>query len=170
MIQELSLLQQETITPWNSVRHDVYTFRFAMDHLRRARPRMVYLALGETDDWAHDGRYDRVLEAYERGDRYLRELWTWLQSDPTYRGQTHLLITTDHGRGRTPKDWRNHGATVEGAQDVWIALASPHLTKRGEWQQHAPLATNQIAATLAGWMGVDWRALRPAAGGPIAAN
>jgi hypothetical protein len=170
IIQELGRLQQETITPWNSVRHDVYTFRFAMDHLHRARPRMVYLALGETDDWAHDGRYDRVLEAYERGDRYLRELWTWLQSDPGYRGQTHLLITTDHGRGHTPKDWRNHGATVEGAQKVWIALASPRVAKRGEWQQHPPLGTNQVAATLADWMGLDWRALRPAAGGPIPTN
>jgi hypothetical protein len=169
-IEELSRLQQETATPWDSVRHDVYTFRFAMDHFKRARPRMVYLALGETDDWAHDGRYDRVLESYERSDRYLRELWTWLQSEAAYRGQTHILITTDHGRGRTPKDWRNHGASVEGAQDVWIAVASPRLASRGEWRQHEPLRTTQIAATLAGWMGLDWTALRPSAGRPIAAK
>ena len=37
---------------------------------------------GETDDWAHDGRYDRVLEAYARSDRYLAQLWTWLESQP----------------------------------------------------------------------------------------
>ena len=60
---------------------------------------MLYLALGETDDWAHDGRYDRVLETYARTDDYLKQLWTWLQSQPEYRGRTHLLITTDHGRG-----------------------------------------------------------------------
>ena len=170
LIQELGRLQRETVTPWSSVRHDIYTFRFAMDHLQRAKPRMLYLALGETDDWAHDGRYDRVLDAYERSDAYLRQLWTWLESDPSYRGQTHLLITTDHGRGHTPKDWRDHGAKVEGAQDVWIALVSPALTRRGEWQEHQPLHTSQIAATLAGWMGIDWRALRPSAGGPISAN
>ena len=39
-----------------------------MAHLRRAQPRVLYLALGETDDWAHDGRYDRVLETYARTD------------------------------------------------------------------------------------------------------
>ena len=44
--------------------------RFAMDHLARHRPRVLYLALDETDDWAHDARYDRVLEAYARTDRY----------------------------------------------------------------------------------------------------
>jgi hypothetical protein len=170
LIKALSGLQNETPTGWNSVRHDAYTFRIAMDHFRRARPRVVYLALGETDDWAHDGRYDRVLETYARTDAYLRELWTWLQSDPEYRGRTHVLITTDHGRGHTTKDWRTHGAKVEGAQDVWIAIASPSMTRRGEWREHQPLHTNQVAATLAAWMGLDWRALRPSAGLPIRAN
>jgi hypothetical protein len=167
IVQEMSRLQNQTITPWNSVRHDIYTFRFAMDHLKRARPSMLYLALGETDDWAHDGRYDRVLETYERTDGFLRELWTWLQATPEYRG-THLLITTDHGRGHRREDWRNHGAKVEGAQDVWIALISPSMPMRGEWKNAPPLRTNQVAATLANWMGIDWRALRPSAGAPIA--
>ena len=68
-VRRLSALQFETPTPWESVRHDAYTVRFAMDHLARHRPRVIYLALGETDDWAHDGRYDRVLETYTRTDR-----------------------------------------------------------------------------------------------------
>ena len=166
-VQALNALQRETQTPWDSVRHDAYTFRFAMEHLKAARPRVLYLALGETDDWAHDGRYDRVLDAYERTDAYLKELWEWLQAQPDYRGRTHILITTDHGRGRTTTDWRNHGAKIEGAQDVWIALVSPGLPQRGEWKGHAPLHTNQVAATLAAWVGLDWTALRPAAGPPI---
>jgi hypothetical protein len=166
-VRELNALQSETPTPWDAVRHDVYTFRMAMAHLEACRPRVMYIAFGETDDWAHDGRYDRVLDAYARTDRYLEQLWTWLQSQPDYRGRTHMLITTDHGRGRTPADWRNHGARVEGAQDVWIAFVSPRLARRGEWRDHAPLRTNQIAATIAGWMGVDWLALRPAAGRPV---
>jgi hypothetical protein len=170
IVRQMSRLQFETVTPWNSVRHDVYTFRFAMDHLRRARPRLLYLALGETDDWAHDGRYDRVLESYERTDAYLRELWTWIQSTPEYRGRTHLLITTDHGRGHTVKDWRDHGAKVEGAQDVWIALVSPRMPVRGEWKDRPALRTNQVAATIAGWLGFDWLALRPSAGLPIAVH
>jgi hypothetical protein len=165
--RELNRLQMETPTPWNSVRHDVYTFGLAISYFRAAEPRVVYLALSETDDWAHDGRYDRVLETYERTDRFLRELWTWLESQPAYRGRTHILITTDHGRGRTIADWRSHGAKVEGAQDVWMAFVSPKLAQRGEWHDHPPLHTNQAAATMAGWMGLDWNALRPNAGKPI---
>jgi hypothetical protein len=165
--RELSRMQFETPTPWNSVRHDAYTFGLAMSYLRTAKPRVLYLALGETDDWAHDGRYDRVLETYSRTDTYFRQLWEWLQSQSEYRGRTHILITTDHGRGRTPQDWRNHGAKVEGAQDVWMAFISPRLTRRGEWRDHAPLHTNQAAATMAAWLGIDWNALRPQAGRPV---
>jgi hypothetical protein len=167
VVQELSRLQFETPTPWNSVRHDAYTFGLAMAHFKSARPRVLYLALGETDDWAHNGRYDRVLETYARTDAYLKELWTWLQSDQDYRGRTHLLLTTDHGRGHGPSDWRNHGANVEGAQQVWMAFVSPTMTRRGEWRGHEPLHTNQAAATMAGWLGLDWVALHPKAGAPI---
>ena len=48
-----------------------------------------------------------------------------------------------------------------------MAFVSPRLTRRGEWRDHAPLHTNQAAATMAGWMGLDWNALRPGAGLPV---
>jgi len=166
-IQKQSALQFETPTPWNDVRHDAYTFRFAMDHLARRRPRVLYLALGETDDWAHDGRYDRVLEAMERSDDYLKQLWTWLQSQPEYRGTTHLLVTTDHGRGRTPADWKGHGKDVEGAGETWMAFVSPAMSRRGEWSDHPPVVTAQVASTLASWMGIDWKSFDPDAAPPV---
>lgn len=166
-VRRQSRLQFETPTPWDSVRHDAYTFRFAMDHLARHKPSVLYLALGETDDWAHDGRYDRVLETYTRTDDYLRQLWEWLQSQPEYRGRTHMLITTDHGRGRTPKDWKDHGKDVTGASETWMAFASPAMPRRGEWTGHAPLTTAQAAATLIKWAGGDWKAFDPAAAPPV---
>jgi hypothetical protein len=138
-----------------------------MDYLARERPRVLYIAYGETDDWAHDGRYDRVLDSFSRFDRDLKELWTWLQSQDDYRGRTHLLITTDHGRGATPADWRTHGAKVEGAQYVWFAFASPQMRQRGEWRDQPTVTTSQVASTLARWAGLDWKALHPNAGSAI---
>ena len=165
-IRLLNALQADAVTPWEGTRADAFTFRLAMKHLATARPRALYIAFDETDDWAHDGKYEHVLNAYGRIDNDLRELWLWLQSQPDYRGRTHLLITTDHGRGHTTKDWRDHGAKVTGANEVWIALVSPGMTQRGTWRSHPPLSTSQIAATLAAWMGIDWNALRPDAGRP----
>jgi hypothetical protein len=165
---EISRLQVEAPTPWNSVRHDAYTFALAKMHLSAVKPRVFYLALGETDDWAHDGRYDRTLESYARADAFLRDLWEWLQAQPEYRDRTHILITTDHGRGRFAADWRQHGAKVEGSRDIWMAFVSPRVALRGEWRSHPPLFANQAAATMADWMGLDWSAGRPLAGRPIA--
>ncbi len=163
----LSLAQGETPPSWDGARYDYYTFRFAMAHLAVHRPRVLYLAFDETDDWAHDGEYGRLLDALHRTDAYLRELWDWLQSQPEYRGRTALVITTDHGRGRTAKAWSDHGADVEGADDVWIAVASPDVSRRGEWTDHPPLATNQIAATISRWLGVEYGADHPGTGRPI---
>ncbi len=78
-----------------------------------------------------------------------------------------MLITTDHGRGHTPRDWRNHRSSVDGSQQVWIAFASPNMPSRGEWRDAPMLSTSQIAATLAGWMGIDWNADYPRSGKPI---
>lgn len=163
----LSTAQFETPSPWNSVRHDYYTFRLAMDHLERHRPTVLHLALGETDDWAHDGRYDRVLETYARTDAYLAELWRWLQAQPDYRGRTHLLISTDHGRGHTVHDWKDHGERVTGADVTWMAFASPSMSRRGEWRDHAGLQNAQVAATLLQWLGLDPRRFAAEAAAPV---
>jgi hypothetical protein len=90
-----------------------------------------------------------------------------MQSQPDYRGRTHLLITTDHGRGHTIKDWRDHGAKVVGSNEVWMAFVSPRMSQRGPWRSHAPLTTGQVAATLASWMGIDWTSDHPKAGAAI---
>jgi hypothetical protein len=163
----LNSLQDDARAPWNDARMDVFTFRLAMGYLQHARPRVLFLSFNDTDSWAHEGRYDRTLDAYARSDRQLEQLWTWLQSQPDYRGRTHLLITTDHGRGHDADGWRHHGEKYPDAERVWIAFVSPAMAQRGEWRGGAPLSTNQIAATLASWVGVDWNADHPGAGKPI---
>ena len=139
-----------------------------MDYLKTQKPRLLYLALDETDDWAHDGKYGLVLESYLRTDSQIRELWEWLESDPQYRGKTTLIITTDHGRGKTIADWRSHGKDIEGAQDIWVAFVGPDSPLRGEWRNAGPVFQNQIAATIARLFKLDFAELRPTAGTPIA--
>lgn len=166
-VRFLSRAQVEAQTGWDTVRNDMYTFRLAMAHLKTFRPRVLYLALGETDDWAHGQRYDRVLQTLERTDAWLEELWTWLQSDTQYRDNTAILITVDHGRGRTPKDWGRHGKDIDGAEETWAAFIGPDWPRRGEWSGGPTLHTNQFAATLAKVVGVDLRQDVPDAGAPI---
>jgi Metalloenzyme superfamily len=166
-IKLLSRLQNETPPPWDSVRYDYYTFRFAMAHLKSHQPRALFISFDETDDWAHEGRYDRTLDAINRTDGYLRELWDYLQSNERYKGKTSIIITVDHGRGATPQDWTDHGEKVPEAQYIWIAFISPDSPLRGEWENKETIYQNQIAATLCGLLNLDYAENNPSAGKPI---
>jgi hypothetical protein len=163
----LSAAQFNTLPPFGGARYDEYTVRFAQDYLSRVKPRLLYIALDETDDWAHNKRYDMVLKTLARVDVYLRELWTFVDSDPQYRGRTAIVITTDHGRGHTPDDWSNHGETVEGAQETWMAFLVPGSSLRGVWTKTPTIHPNQVAATISRLLGQDFNAASPTAGQPI---
>jgi hypothetical protein len=167
VVSALNTAQFDAKTPWDSARHDAFTFALAMHYLRTERPRVLYVAFDETDDWAHDKRYDRVLDSLARTDAQLKTLWTWLQGDPEYRDNTVLVITVDHGRGHTPDDWSMHGQRVERADETWMAAIGPDWPRRGEWTTAPAAYTSQIAATLAKALGQDFRAAAPDAGAPI---
>lgn len=166
-IQLLSELQFKTLSPWDSVRHDAYTFRFAMDYLKSHRPRVLYVSLGETDDWGHEKRYDRVVQALHANDDYFRELWEFLQSDDQYKNKTTILLTTDHGRGDTVEDWPHHRSSVDSSKYTWIAVVGPDHTQRGSWQNAETVQMNQIAATLSAFLGLDYSEWNKEAGKPV---
>jgi len=167
-IGTLSDLQFLTPNGFHGARHDIFTFRFGLAHLKTSRPRVLYFAFDETDDWAHLKRYDLVLDSLHRADSHLEELWAWLQADPEYAGRTTLVLTVDHGRGRTPADWSDHGAKVAGAEETWVACFGPTVQARGESRATGPFQQQQIAATLAAVLGRDFQAAVPGAAAPLA--
>jgi hypothetical protein len=160
----LNELQEQIPSPWSSVRLDAFTHHYALEYLKTHRPRLLYIAYGETDDFAHDGRYDAYLASAHRTDAFIRMLWEAVQADPHYAGRTTFVITTDHGRG-DGDDWTRHGRDIEGAQHVWLAAIGPDTPPRGEVAGGAPLFLNQVARTVAALLGLDFDEER--AGAPI---
>lgn len=165
--QLLNALTLETPRMWEGVRYDALTFYQALEYLKKHKPRLLYIALGETDEFAHEGRYDLYLQAAHRFDQYLQQLWETLQAMPQYRGKTTLLITTDHGRGETPSDWRHHGTGIKGSEYIWVAMLGPHIPPFGERSQAGTITQSQIAATVAALLGEDYCAAIPQAAKPI---
>lgn len=163
----LSRAQFGTLTPWEKVRHDYYTAKLALAHLKASHPRVMHIGFGETDDWAHAKNYARVLDSFNLADDLIRELWQFLQSDPQYRDKTTLIITTDHGRGGTANNWMNHWIGTPEASYIWMAFISPDVKLRGEWQDAETVYQNQIAATMCRFLNVDYSEQNPAAGKPI---
>jgi hypothetical protein len=165
----LSELQFEVMALWEEGRSDAVTFHLALEYLKTQRPRLLYIALGESDDWAHARRYDRLLDYINVLDGYLKALWTEVQSLEGYRGQTTLIVTTDHGRGVTPSDWVEHDEGIEGSEDIWIAVIGPDTPDRGEIGPYPTVHQADVAATLLRFFGLDPNRFNPRAGPPIPA-
>jgi hypothetical protein len=163
----LALLIGETHRVWEECCYDSFTFNSALQYLKRERPRVLYISLGETDEFGHAGRYDYYLEAAHRVDHFLETLWNTIQSMPEYRDATTLIVSTDHGRGTVPFDWKNHGATTRGSERIWIAAIGPDTPPLGVRSRVGTVTQSQVAATLAAALGFDFRKFAPQAAPPI---
>ncbi|MGD2127853.1 MAG: hypothetical protein PVJ33_03920 [Lysobacterales bacterium] len=165
----LAGLRKQVMGLWEEGSNDVLTYRMALDFLHRNHPRVLWLALVNSDDWAHADRYDRYLEYLHLADSLLADLWRTLQSTDEYRGATTLLLTTDHGRGRRGDDWAEHDAAIPGSDDIWLAVVGPDTPKLGEVKEGGVVYQGQVAATLLAFLGLDMTDAAPDALTPVAA-
>ena len=153
----LNQLQVEIPSPWGGVRLDAFTHHYAMEYMKKYKPKVIYIAYGETDDFAHNGKYDAYLKSAYQTDKFIKAIWEWVQADPQYRNKTTLVITTDHGRGTVPvDDWRSHGTKVSGADQIWIAAIGVGVKPKGEAKDAQQLYQNQVAATVAAALGLSF--------------
>lgn len=184
--QWLNELQPQIPSPWHNVRLDAFTHHYALETLKQHKPRVLYIAYGETDDFAHNGHYHQYIEAAHRFDRFVAELWRYVQSQPEYRNKTTLLIATDHGRGEMPlESWQHHGSMrafksylsspamkpfregIDGADHTWMAALGPGIRPLGEYSNDQPWFNSQLAATALRLLGHNPAQYDPEAGGPL---
>jgi predicted AlkP superfamily pyrophosphatase or phosphodiesterase len=170
MTPRLELLNRLKIETWiwSSEAFDSLTFHTTLEYLKQNKPRVLFLSLGETDEWAHEGQYAEYLRAARRVDQYLKELWDIVQSMPEYRDTTTLIFSPDHGRGESPVEWKSHGAKIPDSKYIWMAFLGPDTRPLGERSQIPAMTQSQIAATLAAFLGEDYVGDVPKAGKPIA--
>ena len=127
---------------------------------------MLFIGLGETDEWGHGRRYDLYLDSAYNADKFLAELWDTLQKTPQYKDKTTLIITTDHGRGDTRVDWTDHGKNVPLAEYIWIAVLGPDTPAMGV-RENMETTQSQVAATIAHVLGEDFNAASPKSAPPL---
>jgi hypothetical protein len=134
-----------------------------LEYVSHEHPRVLFVGFGETDEWAHSGRYDLVLRSARENDGFVEQLWKTLQASPEYRDQTTLIITTDHGRGGGLEEWKNHGMGQKGSENIWLAVIGPDTPALGERSNVDPVTQSQIAQTIAALLGKDYRKSFPEA-------
>jgi hypothetical protein len=151
---------------WAEERFDAPTALGALEYVRTHHPRVFYVMLGETDEWAHGRRYDLYLDAAQRNDRFIRRLWETVQAIPQYANRTALVISTDHGRGDTAADWTDHGRKVPAAERIWMAALGAGVPSSGI-RGDVTVTQSQIAATIAALLGEDFHAAHPKTAPPL---
>lgn len=157
----LNEMQGLVPSPWSTVRLDAFTHGYMMEFLKKNHPRLLYIGYGETDDFGHDGRYDHYLHSARRTDAFIADLWNYLQSDPYYRNQTTLIITTDHGRGHNPMEhWTSHGRIYKGSHEIWMAAIGNLIPAKGMVNEPMVLFQDQIAASVAHCFGLTFSSSR----------
>ncbi|MGH6951264.1 MAG: alkaline phosphatase family protein [Vitreimonas sp.] len=123
-------------------------------------PRVTWIALGDTDNRAHEGDYPAYLSAASDADNFLRELWQAIEANPRTAGRTTLIVTSDHGRGASTRNrWRGHGSgrwrgivvpglRREGSDAIFIAARGPGVVATSAYTMETCATAGQVAATL----------------------
>lgn len=159
ILNDLQFLAPQPI----DVRLDVNTYLAGKAYLKTYKPKVLYIAFDETDDFAHSGMYDQYLKSAHAEDAMIADLWKTLQSMPEYKNKTTLIITCDHGRGDVNKDeWTSHGEKINDAGQIWIAAIGPDTKHIGEVANCNTLYQAQLATTFAGLLGFDFKPDHPA--------
>ncbi len=153
----LNEIQPQVPSPWATVRLDAFTHHYALEYIKKKKPKLVYIAYGETDDFAHNGKYDAYLNSAKQTDAFIQELWQFVQSHRKYKNKTTFIITTDHGRGfETKAAWKSHGKTIKGSNEIWIAAIGPDTPALGERKVVEKTLQSQIAKTMARLLGKEY--------------
>ncbi len=132
-----------------------------------ALPRVTWIAFGDTDNRAHEGKYEEYLSAAVDADVFIRELWEAIEADPRTAGRTTMIVTSDHGRGGAENErWRGHGTgrwrgfrvpglRHEGSDAIFIAARGPGVAATTAYDADNCASLSQVAATLLHALGED---------------
>ncbi|WP_460919571.1 sulfatase-like hydrolase/transferase [Pontibacter brevis] len=96
------------------------------------RPNLMLINFMEPDGYAHAGNSENYLRGISRSDRYVKQLWDFLNKDSFYKNKTTLIITNDHGRHLDEVDggWMEHGDNCAGCEKISFLALGPDF-KRG---------------------------------------
>ncbi|MBC7890189.1 MAG: phosphoglyceromutase [Ferruginibacter sp.] len=142
-------------------RYDMLTYLGAREYIRAQHPKILFLGLGETDESAHDSRYDLYLQQASMADKMIADLWYHIQTDPFYKDNTTFIITTDHGRGNNTKSWSTHNLFTKGSGETWLAMIGPDIIPSGEIKADQQTYANQLVSTIALLLGERFETSHP---------
>jgi arylsulfatase A-like enzyme len=147
---------------YEDFRPDRHTAELASAYLAEARPRFLFVSLGETDEHAHHDRYRGYLEALHFADSVVGRLRATLRDLEEDGVPTALLVTTDHGRA---DHFTDHGSKWPESSRSFLFAAGSLIVARGHVADAQRSHLADLAPTVRALSGL--RARRTEAGGRV---
>jgi hypothetical protein len=139
---------------YDDFRPDRYTADLACAYLAEARPRFLFVSLGETDEHAHHDRYRSYLEALHFADGLVGRLRATLRDLEEQGVPTALLVTTDHGRANHFVD---HGSKWPESSRSFLFAAGSLIVARGHVADAPRARLADLAPTVRALSGLKAR-------------
>jgi hypothetical protein len=120
--------------------------------MREIAPSIIFLTLHDMDV-AHSGTYSLYLEAIQRADRLVAELWHEVEVSPEYAGRTTMLVLPDFGRDADGEasGFQHHRTGSAMARTTWM-LALGRGAGGGQIV-HRPLESIDLVPTAGAMLG-----------------
>jgi hypothetical protein len=131
---------------------DELTFFIAREVMREFSPRLMLVNFWDMDV-AHWGSYSLYLQAITKTDRLTGMLWEEIQSNPSYKDRTTMLVLPELGRDgdiNAANGFLNHRSGDPSCRNMWL-LAMGAGAVPGEIER--PVFHVDLAATAAGLLG-----------------
>lgn len=150
---ERLLEQGAAVSPWpgqGDFRPDRFTADLALQVLDARGPRLMFVGLGETDEYAHHGDREGYLGALRFDDQVLARI------DDTLRrtgadAHTTVFVTADHGRA---DGFREHGRAWPESSRVWLVAKGGAVPARGYVASPVARRLADVAPTIRHLLGL----------------
>ena len=143
-----ALLQAERSSPFpghGDFRPDAHTARIALSHFDQHQPRVMFIGLGEPDEYAHRNDYSNYLGALRAADRLIGEISTRLDRLAAKGERTAFFVTTDHGRA---DGFVSHGGAFAESARIWLVASGTEIRGRGRLRAASPRFLADVAPTI----------------------
>lgn len=99
-------------------------YRIVKKILNGYKPKIMHFVMDGTDS-AHYDTFGRYVLAIKDADERIFDIWKYIQSDPFYKDNTYLFVTSDHGRDRYYMQHSEYDSTGQ----TWLYVYGPKIKK-----------------------------------------
>lgn len=138
-------------------RLDFEVYALAKSYIQAKHPKVIYIDFGDTDEYAHEDKYDHYLLDAHNLDAMIEKLWEMMQKDPYYKDNTVFYVVPDHGRG-IGDEWTSHGSSIPHSNETWLMVWGAGIQRLGVVKTHEQIYQEQYAATVAKILGFNYMA------------